>query len=100
MRDKTITTAKRSQVLHGGNDAPTIALRALGWILGDADRASRFLALTGLEPENLRARISEPSLHAAVVAFLAGHESDLISCAEALELAPESIQAAARELQA
>jgi hypothetical protein len=85
---------------HTGNDAPTIALRALGWILGDPPRASRFLGITGLEPENLRERINDPALHAAVVAFLAGHEADLIDCARDLELPPEAIQRAARELGA
>jgi hypothetical protein len=100
MPDETITTAKRSTVSHDGNDAPTIALRALGWILGDAPRASRFLAITGLEPDNLRERISDPALHTAVVAFLAGHEADLVECARDLEIPPEAIQRAARELGA
>lgn len=100
MPDETITTAKRSTVSHEETDAPTVALQALSWILDDGGRASRFLALTGLEPDDLRARISDPALHAAVVAYLAGHESDLIACAKDLAIAPEAIQAAARDLQA
>ncbi len=100
MPDEPITTAKRSIVSHDGNDAPTLALRALGWILGDGPRAARFLAITGLEPDDLRERITDPALHAAVVAFLAGHEADLIDCAHDLEIRPEAIQRAARELGA
>jgi hypothetical protein len=77
-----------------------IALRALGWILADPQRSSRFLALTGLEPDDLRVRIAEKEFHMAVLDYLAGHEADLISCAEELEIAPETIQAAAREFRA
>ncbi|PZU12006.1 MAG: DUF3572 domain-containing protein [Sphingomonas sp.] len=86
--------------MHERNDAPTVALRALAWILGDVQRSSRFLALTGLAPDDLRDRIADPELHAAVVAFLAGQESDLIACAGDIGLAPEAIQAAARDLRA
>jgi hypothetical protein len=96
--DQTITNAKRST--QKGNDASTIALRALVWIIGDTERASRFLALTGLDPDDLRMRIADPALHQAVMAFLSNHEADLIACAEDLELVPAEIQAAARELQA
>ena len=97
MPDATTTTAKRSP---GGNQSSTIALRALGWILDDPQRVSRFLALTGLEPDDLRTRIAEKEIHAAVFDYLAGHEADLIACADALEMRPSAIQAAARELGA
>lgn len=100
MPDETITTAKRSTVSHEGNDAPTIALRALVWVLADTLRSSRFLALTGLEPDDLRARISDPDLYAAVISFLSGHEPDLIACAEDIGVSPEAIRAAAQALRA
>ena len=70
------------------NDAETVALRALGWALSDEARAGRFLALTGLTPEMLRARIHDPLLLAAGIRFLEAHEPDLIACAEFLELEP------------
>jgi len=37
-------------------DDQALALRALAWTLGDPDRAGRLLALTGLDPGDLRAR--------------------------------------------
>ena len=70
------------------DEAETLALSALGWTLDDGDRAARFLALTGLTPEQLRARIDERSLLAATLAFLEAHEPDLTACAEALNVAP------------
>jgi hypothetical protein len=68
-----------------------LALHALGWILSDGDRASRLLALTGLSPEDLRARLGEPALLAAILGFLEAHEPDLVACAEALEVPPSAL---------
>lgn len=79
-------------------DAATLALAALGWILQDGDRADRFLSLTGLDPDGLRARLGEGALHASVLEFLANHEPDLLRCAEALAVTPEELAAAGKEL--
>jgi len=77
----------------------TLALAALGWIVGDATRAQRLLALTGLAPGELRARAGEPALLAATIAFLEGHEPDLIACAEALDVTPAALVDARRALE-
>ena len=53
------------------NDA-AVALHALGWTLGDDARAERFLALTGLTPEDLRERLDEPATLAAALALPRG----------------------------
>ena len=82
------------------NDAEAIALRALGWTLGDDSRASRLLALTGLTPETLRDRIGEPDLLAAVLRFLEAHEPDLLACAEALATTPLRLVESRRMLEA
>jgi len=76
-----------------------LALSALGWTLGEPDRAARFLGLTGLTPETLRARVSEPSLLAATLGFLEAHEPDLLACAAALEVKPAALVAARRRLE-
>ena len=81
------------------NDAEAVALRALGWTLGDDARASRLLALTGLTPEVLRARLGEPALLAAVLRFLESHEPDLLACAEALDVPPSTLVDARRRLE-
>lgn len=81
-----------------GSDAAALALGALVWTLGDADRAERLLALTGLDPDGLRGRAGEPALLAAVIAFLGGHEPDLVACAEALDTTPEALTAAGEAL--
>ncbi len=71
--------------------AAAIALRALGWILGEERRAQRFLDLTGLTPDGLRAAIGEPGTHRAVIDFLCAHEPDLMQAADALDMAPEEL---------
>lgn len=70
------------------DEAETLALSALGWTLNDGARAGRLLALTGLTPEQLRARLGERSLLASTMAFLEAHEPDLLACADALNVAP------------
>jgi hypothetical protein len=80
-------------------EAETLGLAALGWALGDGDRAQRLLALTGLTPHDLRTRIGEPALLAAVLGFLEAHEPDLIACAGALDIAPTQLVEARRRLE-
>ena len=77
-------------------DAVTLALSALGWVLGDGPRAERLLSLTGLSADELRAGLGDPALLRAVLEFLCAHEPDLVAAAEALNVTPAQL-AAARE---
>ena len=79
--------------------AATAALSALGWALADGPRAERFLALTGLSPEDLRSRLDDPALLAAVLRFLEAYEPDLIACASDLKLDPAELIEARRVLE-
>ena len=85
------------------NDTPdgaaALALQALAWSLGDEDRAQRLLDLTGLDPSDLRARAGEPAVLGAVLGFLEAHEPDLLACADALGVRPESLVAARERLE-
>lgn len=83
---------------HTSTDPETLALSALGWVLTDQDRAERFLSLTGLTPDILRDGLTEPRVLSAVLEFLANHEPDLILAADTLNVAPERLIAAHREL--
>jgi hypothetical protein len=79
---------------HTIETARALALQALGWTIGEPDRADRLLATTGLTPTDLRARIEQPQMLAAVLGFLLAHEPDLIACADALGERPEALVAA------
>jgi hypothetical protein len=72
-------------------DPSGVALSALAWVLSDTARAERFLALTGLSPDGLRAAIVEPATHCAVLDFLCAHEADLVAAADALGLSPVAL---------
>ena len=80
-------------------DASTLALEALVWTLAAPDRAERLLAVTGLDPDDLRARAGEPAVLAAVLGFLESHEPDLVACAEAIGVSPAALVAARAELE-
>jgi hypothetical protein len=75
-----------------------LALAALGWVLQDGDRAQRYLELTGLDPDSLRAGLDNPAVLGSALDFLANHEPDLIRAAEALAVTPEELIAARQEL--
>ncbi|MGV3553644.1 MAG: DUF3572 family protein [Croceibacterium sp.] len=77
-------------------DPSALALGALAWLLAEERRARRFLDLTGLSPDDLRARIGTSEVQLSVLDFLCAHEPDLLAAAEALSVAPAEI-AAARE---
>ena len=80
-------------------DAVALALSALAATLSDERRARRFLDLTGIGTDELRARAAEPGLLAALIGFLEAHEPDLLAVAEAAGIAPEALVAARRELE-
>lgn len=79
-------------------DASVMLLGALAWVCGDDDRAHRFVALTGIDVAELRARATEPAILGAVGQFLADHEPDLIACAAVLDIPPATLAAAAGRL--
>lgn len=79
-------------------DATALALQALGWVLSDGPRADRFLTLTGLTTEELRAGLEDASILGAVLDFLANHEADLVNAAFALDISPAAIIAARKDL--
>ena len=85
---------------HTTNDAEALALAALAATLADERRARRFLDLTGLDVDQLRARAGERGLLAEALAFLENHEPDLIAVAEAIGSTPQALVAARAALEA
>jgi len=81
------------------NDAEVLALAALAATLTDARRAERFLSLTGLSPDGIRSRLGDRALLAACIAFLEGHEPDLVAVAGDIGASPEDLLRARAELE-
>ena len=74
--------------------AELFAARALGWVAGDSDLLGRFLAMTGAEIGDLRARAGDPEFLGFVMDFLLSDEAMLLACAETLGAPPEMFQRA------
>jgi hypothetical protein len=80
--------------------AEDIAIKALTFLTGDPERLARFLALTGLGPETIRAAAGSPGFLKAVLDHVAGHEELLVALADETGTRPETIVAARRLLAA
>jgi hypothetical protein len=80
------------------NNAMDLALSALVWILQDEQRADRLLALTGLDADGIRSRVTDPALLEAVLGYLESHEPDLIACAKTLDVPPVALVLARESL--
>jgi hypothetical protein len=84
---------------HSPHDPVALALAALAATLGSERRAQRFIDLTGIGTDELRARAGDPALLAALLRFLEGHEPDLVAVAEELGVEPAVLVEARRELE-
>jgi len=64
-------------------DPQETAVAVLGWLANEPDMFSRFLALTGVEPAQVRNAINEPAFLAGMLDFLMNHEPTLLAFCEA-----------------
>ena len=76
-----------------------MAVAALGFIAGDGERLGRFLAITGIGPESIRAAAREPDFLLGVLDYLVSDESLLLAFARENGFEPEHV-AHAREVLA
>ncbi len=71
--------------------AEGLAIQALSFIAGDADRLGRFLAITGIGPAEIRAAATEPGFLAGVLDYVAGDERMVTEFATEVGLDPSYI---------
>jgi len=79
-------------------DGETIALQALVFLVEDEERLSRFLGLTGMEMTALRGLATDKAGLGAVLDYLLNWEPLLLEFAASLDLPPEAILRARRDL--
>ena len=75
-------------------DAELLAISALSHIAGDPERLERFLAVTGLDPSELRAEAAKSSFASGVLDYVCSDESLLVGFAAEQGLPPESVDIA------
>jgi len=81
------------------DSAETIALSALAFLADDPPRFGRFLALTGVGPDELRTNARAPRILAAVLGHLLQDESLLLVFAASYGIEPELIAPAQAVLE-
>jgi hypothetical protein len=69
--------------------AEALGIQALAYLAGDPERLGRFLALSGLGPETIRAAAHDPRFLAGVLEYIVGDEALLVAFAEHVQAAPE-----------
>ncbi len=74
-------------------DIMDLGLEALAFILSHEALTERFIALTGLDSADLKARLQDPNLHLALLDFLMNHEPDLMAFCDAYQHSPEAVSA-------
>lgn len=79
-------------------DIPTAAeetaVAVLGWLANEPDMLSRFLALSGLQPGQLRQAVGDSGFLAGMLEFLMQHEPTLMAFCSATGTKPETVVAA------
>jgi hypothetical protein len=87
-------------MMKGGYNAPpstdlegatATAIEALAWLAGDENRLERFLAISGLGPQNLRKAAAESRFLAAILDYLASDEALLVGFARDAARNPEEV---------
>ncbi|HEX3487346.1 MAG TPA: DUF3572 family protein [Micropepsaceae bacterium] len=78
--------------------AEAIALKALAHLAADGDGLVRFLALSGLELDDLRAQAGNPELLAGIMDFLLSDEALCAGFLTAEDLDSPTLHAARRAL--
>jgi hypothetical protein len=79
-------------------EAEVIALQVLGFLAADPERLQRFMDLSGLDVQAIRASATQTAFLAGLLDHLLGDESLLLIFAEEHGLRPERIQDLRRKL--
>src|SRR5262245_14661923 len=72
--------------------AAQVAIAALSFIATEPDHLGRFLSLTGIGPQSLRAAATEPGFLVGVLDYVRGDEDLLVAFASGANIAPEDIR--------
>ncbi|MFZ5930534.1 MAG: DUF3572 domain-containing protein [Pseudomonadota bacterium] len=69
--------------------AEALALQALTYIAAESMLYWRFLDLTGMDPADVRASVTDTAFLGAVLDFLLGHEPSLLEFCTAADIDPQ-----------
>jgi hypothetical protein len=78
--------------------AERLAIQALAFLASEPQELGRFLALTGIEPSEIRATAQEQGFLAGVLEYLCAHEPLLLAFARDGGVAPSEVERALEAL--
>jgi len=76
------------------DEAASLALKGLGFLASEEARLTRFLRLTGIATDDLRAQAGEEATMVAVLDHLLADQSLLLVFAAEMQVAPERVEEA------
>lgn len=79
-------------------EADALAVTILTWLAGQPDLMGRFLALTGIEADQLRHVVREPGFAGGLTGFLMNHEPTLVAFSQDNDVSVEFVQSCHRLL--
>jgi hypothetical protein len=71
--------------------AESLAVQALAYLANDPEQLARFLALSGIGPQAIRAAAADPQFLAGVLDYVTGEEKLLLALADHLQMKPEQV---------
>lgn len=77
--------------MRGREDAETVALRALGWVMGPSGLDEVFLGASGMALQDLAQRAGEPEVLAAVLDFVLMDDAWVLAMAQAEGIDPADL---------
>lgn len=89
----------RKQQAMTADRAAELAIVALGELASAPELASRFFSLTGLDPSDIRDGAGKPEFQAAVLEYILGDESLLLSLCAQHRWQPQEVAAASSILR-
>lgn len=78
--------------------AETLALKGLAYLAGSPADLARFVENSGIDPDELRERASEPAVLRAVLEFLLAEDERLLTFCAAQGIAPRDLHLARHAL--
>jgi len=86
------------QLKPAAEESADIALKFLTYLASDPEQLGRFMALTGISPQDLRQGIQDPAFQAGALDFALSDESLLLAFAANAGLKPEAVMKARSRL--
>ena len=94
MADRRASGGRKSDSKERQAAAEALAVAALSFIAAEPERLARFLAVTGLAPQSIRAAAREPGFLAGVLDHVAGDDRLLLAFAAESGRDPDEVMRA------